>query len=393
MGNLLSPYVVLFLIVLILLAITRAIPALSKKSYLICMIVMTLFLALRYGQGTDYSAYEWFYLMAPSSLDFTNLYFTDTYHSEFLWKLLMVVLKMVGIPFKVFIGALSCLMMWCLYRFIKKFSPDPMLSTLIAFPTLYLVYFFSGIREGLVVAVFLGYMIEMLLSGKRLQYVCLSIFLGFFHTVAFFFILILLIADHKPAFKLYFYVLPLCAILGLAPLLSSSFLSFYQNLPFVGVYFKEAYGGSAISYAALGSRVLLFLIVFLGAMQCLKTSSQDNQNVKLLSFCLDIYIVGFCLYLILMVAPIAASRFFLPFQSLAIILIPLIFSIKKKWKNAITVFIVIFSFVFLVKNLNAFLIENNYYDYLSWWSYPYVSVFDDPSVLSSYRQITKFGLP
>lgn len=378
-----SPYVCVFVILMVGFMLSRAVPSTNRITYRSMVVLLTLFLAFRYGQGTDYSMYEYFYLAAPDRFDLDDLYFTDAYHTEIGWKLSMVLLKMLGIPFEVFVVILSIWMMYCLDRCVMRHSPDRMLSLLIAFPTLYFIGFFSMLREGFVVAVFLGFLLNSLIQKKGyILYVFVSICLMLIHTVAAVFIVALVITvvfDSKSGRGWLYLICCVCAVCGVLPLLSDAIRSFMANMPFVGFYYRNV----EISWLALSERLMWVLILVpLGFRVILH---KPEGETRVLSTLINLYIFGFSLYLLFSVSPNIASRFFFPFESMEILLVPLVFSYVSKWKNAVTLLVCCLAVLFVIKNINASIDERDYYPYVSWFNYPYVTIFDDPSDLSLYR--------
>lgn len=387
-----SPYLLIFALLLSFFLLSRAVPNANRGCYKISIIVLTLFLALRYGQGSDYSMYEWFYIVAPDHLDFSHLFFSDAYHTEIGWKVIMCCLKMAGISFEAFIIVLSVIMMACLHRCISLLSRDWMLSLLISFPTLYLIGFFSMLRQGLVVALWLGFLLNLLIQRKALRlYSLVSVLLTLIHTMAVIFIAALVVvrlmdAARDRSWLMLF--LAICGLLGVVPLAVDSIRITMATLPFVGVYYRTA----EISWLSLLERSMWFLIIVPSGYQFATTREKQSQH-ELLTL-LDLYVFGTSLYLLFLPSPITASRFSFAFESLELLLVPLVFSRVRNWKNAVTLLICVLSIVFVIKNINACIDERHYYSFVNWTNYPYVSIFDDPNELSSYRQPSQYsGMP
>lgn len=380
-----SPYIVLFGIVVCLFLLSRVVPRLNGKLYFLSFVLMTLFLMLRYGQGSDYSMYEWFYMAAPKSLDFSSYYFSSAYHTEIGWKAVMCVLKIVGIPFEAFIAVFSAFMMACLNRCIRRFSPDPMLSLLIAFPTLYLTGYFSMLREGLVVAVFLGFMLQWILDGRTVRYVLLAAALASIHTVAL--VLLLALFVHKFVStengRSWLFLFAICCFLfGMATVVVAPLHSAMESVPGAGFYYQN----NQLSIPSLCERAMWFaIIVPLGYKAAFSLNGGVDRQNKLVLQLLDLYVFGFSLYCLFAGAANAATRFSFPFEMLEVLLVPIVFGLVPRWKNAVAVLVVCLALVFVAKNLNSYLDQRGYYSFVTWWSYPYVSVFDDPSTLSWYR--------
>lgn len=381
-----SPYLVVFGCVVVLFILSRVVPRLNNKLYPIALIVMTIFLMFRYGQGTDYSMYEWYYMAAPNHLDLASYYFSDAYHTEIGWKAMMCLLKTAGITFEFFIAALSLFMMVCLNRCIKLFSPDPMLSLFAAFPTLYLTGYFSMLREGLVVAVFLGFMVQWILKEQIVRYVIVTIVLASIHTVAA--ILLLALFLHKfvssgNGRSWLFAFSSLCVAFGVAIVLIPSMHSIIESFPGVGYYFRN----ETYSIPALFERVIWFVVIVpFGYKIGFSLKKNEDSRGKLLLQLLDLYVCGFSLYCLFVGSSNAATRFSFPFEMLELLLVPIVFTLVPQWKNAVTALVVCLAVVFVAKNLDSYLEQRNYYDYVNWWNYPYVSVFDDPGTLSWYRK-------
>ncbi len=385
-----SPYIVVFGIVTGLFLLSRVVPRLNKQLYLFSLLLMTLFLMLRYGQGTDYSMYEWFYMAAPNSLDFSSSYFGSAYHTEVGWKAMMCLLKITGVSFEAFIAILSAFMMICLDRCIKRFSPDPMLSLLIAFPTLYLTGYFSMLREGLIIAVFLGYMLQWILDGRTIRYVVVCIALAFIHTVALVLLFALFLHRFVSSANGRSWLLlfgALCVVFGAATMVVPPLHSLMESIPGAGFYYKD----NQLSILSLLERVMWFVIVVpLGYKVAFSLRNNFDRRSKVLLQMLDLYVFGFSLYCLFMGAANAATRFSFPFEMLEVLLVPIVFGLAPWWKNAVAVLVVCLALVFVVKNLDSYLGQRNYYSFVSWWNYPYVSIFDDPGTLSWYRTPYKF---
>ena len=379
-----SPYVVVFCVVLIALFVSRIVPSLNKGLYYLVLVILAVFLACRYGQGTDYSMYEGFYLAAPSKLDFTNIYFSDAYHTEIGWKVAMTVLRMAGISFELFVAFISIVMMICLHRCITHFSQDKMLSLVIAFPTLYLIGFFSMLRQGLVTAIFLGFLLDLLIRHKRpVLYVAICILLMTIHTISAVFLaayLVLAILDKVHSRSWLYLLLGICVIAGFLPLALGGIRSVLASLPFFVFYYLVA----LFFWFALLEWVVCF-IVFVPTGYPLLASKRFEHKATLEPL-LNLYVFGLSLYFLFLISPNAASRFYFPFESLEVILVPLVFSGTVRWKNVVTVLVCCLAVLFVIKNINACIEERGYYSFVTWQTYPYVSVFESHSELSLYRQ-------
>lgn len=155
--------------------------AYRKNMYTLLFIVLTFILAFRYGQGSDYYAY---YLQFDGVDASSSLLSNSLYHGELGWYIILVISKRLGMNFDFFIGILSIVMMGSIYRAIKRYSPYGITSLLLLYPTFYLTYFFSAIRQGLLMSIFLGFGLELLLEKRNVKYIFLIIALSFIHKSA-----------------------------------------------------------------------------------------------------------------------------------------------------------------------------------------------------------------
>ena len=73
-----------------------------------------------------------------------------------------------------FVVLVSIFQMSMLYRFCTKYSDNPLLSFAIAYPTLYSTYFFSTMRQGLTMSIFLGLMYPLLKEKNYVPYYLLA---------------------------------------------------------------------------------------------------------------------------------------------------------------------------------------------------------------------------
>ena len=153
----------------------------SNFLYFVFFLGLVLMLCFRYGQGTDYFAYQYIYELMPETLSINELKASaSSLHSEIGWKWLCAFFKMLGMDFYMFSGIIGTVTMLLLNNFIQKFCPMKLTALLIAYPTLYLTSISSGLRQALVMCFFLGIMLDWYLKNKKWRYIvfvllCISI--------------------------------------------------------------------------------------------------------------------------------------------------------------------------------------------------------------------------
>ena len=169
----------------------------TKKTYqplyTILFISLSLMLCFRFGQGTDYFAYQYIYELVPKTLNLSKLSALTSIHSEVGWKFLCAFAKIIGINFYTFVAIIGAITMYCLNLFIKKFCPLKITALFIAYPTLYLTYIFSGMRQALILCLFLGVLLDLYLKKKYAKFFFLVLLSSLIHTASLVLLILLLI--------------------------------------------------------------------------------------------------------------------------------------------------------------------------------------------------------
>ena len=103
----------------------------KKIPFYIAFAVMSLFLILRYGQGTDYFGY-------------LGNYELWDYHSEIGFLTLERVFHAIGCPFEVFAILIAVFHMTCTFRAINLYSPYKCFSLMLLYPDIFNLLFFGS---------------------------------------------------------------------------------------------------------------------------------------------------------------------------------------------------------------------------------------------------------
>lgn len=364
-----SPY----LIILSLIAFA-VLPSSEKRFdgvlYRVCFALLTLFLVFRFGQGTDWLGYNYIYSMAPSgSFDFADYFYSEEVHSEIGWKLINNLFKVLGFDFFWLVAFVSLLEMCLLNKFITRYSANCTMSLLLFFPIVYLTYFFSTLRQGIVIAVFLGLMVEWLDDGKVKRYVLATVALLAVHMMAI--ILILPLFVTRLSNKSLSTLLAGAAAVGFAGVFALNKLIAILGL---------TWGDNGISLVALAYRLIMAALVFFlywGARGDL-----DDEDAKRADVLMKIYVCGIVVYLCFMGNAGYSSRFAAPFLAMELVLIPMFSNTANARRQILLVFFAItMVFVMTAKNLGSYLDQGYYPADLEFWEYPYVSVFNQEDII------------
>lgn len=386
---------IMFIVVGFILSIFAMIENIYKKInknkiFNILWLILTVMLMCRYGQGTDYHEYEVMYEFLNSD---DSLFSNSLVHGEYGWYLLMLLSKKVGINFYIFTAFISFIMMYLTYKSINKFIGSSLLSIMLLYPTFYLTYYYSAMRQGLTLSIFLYYGISFLYEKKYIRYFILILMLSCLHRAS---IILFLIPF---GIKIISINRSLFAIFGI---ISSYLISISGLLDNIMAITERSYSDVRISYLAIVLRVVLYLFALL-LHNKIKRYKVDSFEQMLF----NIYTLGFILYLCLAVYATLSQRITMPFKAVEIILFPLqisilcslienkhkiqtVYFLLARGKRIIwcVLFLVIVCDIEFVKNIFSYIEQGNYYEWVTPLNYPYISVFEDKSNI--YKYISHF---
>lgn len=347
--------VLLLLIVFSVIEIWRG----DKKNILFhaAFLILVLMLCLRYGQGTDYFGYRCNY----DTIDF---------HSEIGFRILSRLCKSLGLSFEVFVGMISLFQMICLYRGICLYSPVKTLSLLLFYPTLYLTYCFSGIRQGIVILFFLGFMIKWLQEEKYFRYVVSCLVMAGFHSAALMFIPLLAIKRIKIKW------LYRCMVLALG-IGVFIYIVPAEWFSFIAIGSVQFYINSiSISVMGLAERIVMFAILTFLFWKNIEFR-ENSQAI----FLYKIYTVGFLTAIMFFPWALLSSRMGAAMKAVEIFLFPMFLKEKINWRKLLILFLTLYTVVMTVKNIWSYLGQagDEYREY-NVLTYPYFSVFEKEKV-------------
>lgn len=384
-----SPYILVYAVVALLTVLSLVNKRYVNICYIFTFIVLTVFLCLRYGQGTDFPAYEFTYNLAPNEFDYNNgIYFSDVVSIDYGWWLLNNICKSVGLSFSGYIFVLSIVEMLLIDRFIRKIGCNryKVFVLLLSFPTVYLTYMFSALRQGLVITIFLGVMLPYLFQKKYIGYLATLILISFIHKSSL--VLIVMLFIDKVSVKQLKYCLIPCLGVGL--------ISSKLFVPLFLLIGKPSYATNlSMNPFALLERIVMIGIVLFLYEEYVK-NSEINLSYKFESPIVDkllkAYLVGTCMYLTFLMFPLVASRLCIFFKLFEIWLIPQMLPyIRRERRIQIFAILFIITLGMTLKNINTSIEEGSYYNDVSTINYPYVTVFDKDKI-RLYRESNYFDI-
>jgi hypothetical protein len=248
--------------------------------------------------------------------------------------------------------------MWMLHRFLSRYSKDKLLSLILFYPTFYLTYYSSAIREGIVISIFIGFLLECLIKKRWVKYYLVSLVALFLHSVA-----------------LLFFILPLIYLFNLKNLSIIFVLSMLMGMAIL-VIMK----GNSLSVFSLSERLVmggLVLYLYYDNKKAQKGRLVTNED-RLLTFFVKIYVFSICIYILLMYSALYSSRCSAVFRCIEVCLFTMLLS--KNSKKGWIALLIIYSAFMVCKNLAAYIDQGDYYEFVKFYNFPYFTIFDINSI-------------
>jgi hypothetical protein len=375
------------LLVLLCLAVWEWRGGVRKAPYWLALLGLFVIFSLRYGQGTDYLTYLSIYANVPPLQTLPN-------YAAFLYNkvepgffYLMSLFRMFGLHYAVFVAAATLFSLLCVHRFIQRFAPLPMLGLLVFYAVYSLVYMESAIRQMLALAIALGFIFPLWANGRRFPAMILMAVGTMFHmaTVVLFLLPVLFWQPRRLYLIEWKRKTLLLALAGLAA--ATVIINFIDLTPVIRLMpalieytILEYYVQSGMpSLLALGNRTL-FMAIVLGLAWRARARLTAEQR-----WLVNLYCVGYGLYLLFMSFDLIASRTGVYFRILDVALLPLLLHMNrdlvKRSLVAMPVLLMLLSFLY-VKDIAAVM------DYAGYYSsnpvqYPYITVFNPDALLDN----------
>lgn len=348
----------------------------QKLAFWFCFLLLAAMLIFRYGQGSDYFGYRYnYYKVSDVAITFPEY----EVHGELGYQLVCNVFRVFHIPFEWLVAFLATVQMGCMLAFYKRYHIDCAFALLLTFPTLYLTYFVSGMRQGLVIAIFLGLLFPMLEKKHYVGYVLGTLLCMTFHTVAAVFLL-LPFAQKIRRVEILQVAIAVAWLAGLV-LATPEGQQLVESLGVSGLNYYL--GQTSLSAAAIAER-LLFLGIITWLYIKLSAIGKCSGTFRLAYIC---YLVAMALYGALMWNGLVSSRTAGALRFVEIYL--LVYGVKQMERASrylVVVALVVFQTFMVTKNINAAIREGPYREGVHVLNYPYVSVFAAEDIYE-YREI------
>lgn len=337
----------------------------------VTLIILFLFLAMRYGQGVDYFGYEilFNYWKNTSNID-EFIKEVNNIHGEYLWSWLGYVFNnILKLDFQYFVCLLAIIGIYELYCYLNCYCrANKMWAILLAFPTLYLTYMFNAMRQGIVICTFMGIMLPLLVEKKFFKYYFCTLIMLFVHTSAIVFFAIPFLIMFRV--RTLFIGLSLTIILGgTGIVLGSSYMTqvISTTIPVRNLLARIGY--FHVFLPAVAERIFMFaLISYLYYRKRLQNSKTDEMFYR-------IYICSLMLYFLFIGYSLVASRLSIAPRIVEIALIVNFLNKLPKIRSIICCIILILNVLMYCKNIDYYIKQGGYQN-INILNYPYVSIYN-----------------
>ena len=349
----------------------------EKIEFWVCFLILTGILVFRYGQGSDYFGYRYnYYKISDVAITFPNY----DVHGETGYQLVCNIFRILHIPFEGLIAFISILQMGFLLVFLKRYKVAYPFALLLIYPTLYLTYLASGMRQGLAIAVFLGVLFPLLENRRYFAYIVGTLLCMTFHTVSVVFLVLLIPMKIRKVSTLQ--ILTVLAWLAGCILSTQEGQSLIMALGISKLNYNLG-NGASISLAAVAERLLFTgIITWLYLKLCKIGKCSDRFR-----FAYSCYLMAMALYGGLLWNELVASRTTSMLRFIEIYL--LIYGIQQMRRGSrylLVVILVAFETFMTVKNIRAAIDQGPYVQEVMVATYPYVSVFNSQDIYK-YRLV------
>lgn len=383
-----SAYLLLLALLLFGVVVENYIKRTPKRLYILTMIIMGVMFVFRYGQGTDYFGYKWIFSVIPSYSSIRELANINI-NAEIGWRFLCLIAKKIGLRFESMVVVLSVVEWIGFSRFLRRFCPRKMLALLMAYHTFHLTYMYSALRQGLVLCLFVGFLLPWFMDGKYGRYIVGCLVCSLFHSSALVCILMLIFRLKVfPTTKKMILIVAACFSVGI--LLSTGTLNGFLKMVLpdrVQYYFQE----TSISVALIERIVMYGVVMFLYVLYCRDCVSKGEAADEVIVMFIKAYSLSAMLYGLLLWMPLVASRITYVYKLFEIPLLSM-FAVKQtRFKRLVPLFVALFSLAMYVKNVDSNIDQGKYHDDVNVLNYPYVSLLEKEQIYKCRDIIYNFS--
>ncbi len=329
------------------------------KSYLIILSIVPIVILIwiRYGIGTDYHAYNYLF----NRLDASNIGNIFNGTNEFGFNFLVYFFKKIGFSYHFFSSLFISIILLIYVIWIKKNSSDFILSIIILFSWFFIVWLLSAVRQGFVIAIGVLLFYSKDIDLKPKDKIIVILLLASIHISALIFFVLLALEKLSLDIKRHIIIFVSSVVASLV--FKFAIFPIFRFVPFIRNIGYIAYAGNEWEIFPATIRIVFFTFVLLFYRKI--TSTSYNKKI------VDIHLLGYSLYFLLKFSEIIAGRFFAYTFVLIVNIIPLVKNTlgNKIMKNLYVFAVFVFSFSYLIKDLNSYNEQSGYFGSNNFYTY------------------------
>ena len=347
----------------------------NKSAFYTIFTILVLMTVLRQGQGTDYYNYMEIYKEVGVIAERTPLALLIM--KDPLFSLINYAFIQLGVDYKLFSAIFSFVIMMLLYRFYKTTCHRSAVALFMLYATFYLVYPFSGIRQGLTMAIVLGILYPLLKERRYWKYYTILFITSFIHQSVLICALFPLVYRMRVRSSTLIFIGAICTVVMVLG------INWIELLPL-----PDMISGRAEEYTEVSSstKYLAMMVRMLVVFPTFLVSDKKYRENPELNGIRNIIFMGFVVFAMLSFSDLIASRmsiYFRMFEGLFIFLL-LFHSGLKRLNMQIGVYYFFIACILFTKDIGAFISQGEYRN-CNIITYPYLTVFDDNQTIMYYR--------
>lgn len=297
----------------------------KKITITVFAIILAIFSYLRYGIGADYFAYQYLYNRLSETITYEFQYGLD--NQEIGFRLFGSLLKGWGFSYQWYLIVIATVNIYFIFKMCKKYSKNPTASLLLYFCFYYLVWTFSGLRQGITLAVGVYYLLECIEKKNTTKFIFIVSTLSLIHVSALILLFLYFVARLNfskrklivlSIFSILISVFPIANVL-----LKLSWIPFFDRLlPYLN---NSASLINVLDFQSLGR--IFFLTIVLIFYTPLSKQNETTEKI------INVFIVSLLLYFVLKFSELTAARLSIYGKLLDIIILPNIYYLFKDKLN------------------------------------------------------------
>ena len=339
----------------------------NRTYFFISYILLTILIVFRQGQGTDYYNYQYIYESVAQTSSLAGL--SLIYHCEPGYLFVNYIATRLGVSYLLFAAIFALITMFVYYPFFYKWCKCSMIPLFSFYALFFLIYPFSVIREGLVLGIFVSYLLPLMEKRKYVIYILITILSATFHMSALICLLFPFVYRLRIPNIYLFCIFIVSCILILLNFDISKFLP----------QFSSYEGRSDNFFFAAIARVVFLMPIFMVPDRVYR-GSPNLLHMR------NVLFTGFLIYTMFSGNDITSSRLGVYCRMLEYIFLTALMysnSLIKLPRQLLICYITIAIF-FFGKNINDFINQGEYKN-CNIFTYPYLSLFDSPDKIMYYR--------